>query len=118
MPETPRIKTTFSSRYLFPLGDWEGHVEGDLVYQTWVASGLRTEDSTILGEQPAYALTNFFLGAEHNGLTIELLVKNAFNRNADLYKYSECGTTICGLGAVYTVVAPPRLVGLQFGQKF
>lgn len=118
LPETPRIKTTFSSRYLFPLGDWEGHVEGDLVYQTWVASGLRTEDSAILGEQPAYALTNFFLGAEHNGLTIELLVKNAFNRNADLYKYSECGTTICGLGAVYTVVAPPRLVGLQFGQKF
>ena len=118
LPETPRIKTTFSSRYLFPLLDWEGHVEGDLVYQTWVASGLRTEDSTILGPQPAYALTNVFFGAEHNGMSIELFVKNAFNRNAELYKFSECGTTVCGLGAVYTVVAPPRLVGLQFGQKF
>jgi iron complex outermembrane recepter protein len=118
LPETPRIKTTTSARYLFPLGGWEGHVEGDLVYQTWVQSALRTEDTAALGEQPAYALVNGFFGAEKNGLSIELLVKNIMNREASLYKYTECGTPICGAGAVYNVIAPPRLIGLQFGQKF
>jgi outer membrane receptor protein involved in Fe transport len=118
LPETPRFKTSASARYLFPVGAWEGHVEGDLVYQTWVPSALRTEDTDLLGQQPAYALTNLFLGLEKGGLSIELLVKNAFDRRANLYRYSECGTTVCGAGAVYTVIAPPRLIGLQVGQKF
>jgi iron complex outermembrane recepter protein len=118
LPETPRIKTTTSARYLFPLADWEAHVEGDLVYQTWVSPALRVEDSALLGEQPAYALTNLFFGAEKNGLSLELLVKNAFDRRASLYRYTECGTDVCGVGAVYNVIAPPRLIGIQFGQKF
>jgi outer membrane receptor protein involved in Fe transport len=76
------------------------------------------EDAAILGEQPAYALTNLFFGVEKNGLSIELLVKNAFDRRASLYRYANCGTTTCGVGAVYDVIAPPRLIGLQVGQKF
>ena len=93
-------------------------MEGDLVYQTWVSPALRVEDAAILGEQPAYALANLFFGAEKSGLSIELLVKNVFDRRASLYRYSECGVEICGLGAVYNVIAPPRLIGIQFGQKF
>ena len=118
LPETPRIKTTTSARYLFPVADWEGHVEGDLVYQTWVSPELRVADAAILGEQPAYALANFFFGAQKNGLSVELLVKNVFDRRASLYRYAECGVEICGVGAVYNVIAPPRLIGIQFGQKF
>ena len=118
LPETPKIKTTTSARYSFPLAGWEGHAEADLVYQTWVESALILQQAAALGEQPAYALTNLFFGAQKNGMSIELLVKNAFNRDASLYRYTECGTAICGLGAVYNVIAPPRLIGIQFGQKF
>jgi iron complex outermembrane recepter protein len=118
LPETPRIKTSTSARYLFPLASWEGHVEADVVYQTWVSPALRVADAAILGEQPAYALANLFFGAEKNGLSIELLVKNAFDRRASLYRFAECGTVVCGPGAVYNVISPPRLIGIQFGQKF
>lgn len=118
LPETPRYKTSASARYVFPVGSYEGHVEGDLMYQTAVSPALRVLDASLLGEQPAYALTNIFLGVEKNGLTIELLVKNAFDRRASLYRYSECGTVVCAPGAVYDVIAPPRLIGLQVGQRF
>jgi len=119
LPGTPKVKTSFGARYLFPvLGDWEGHVAGDLVYQTAVSPQLRTLDTSILGEQPAYALTNFFVGAERNGFSAELLVKNAFDRRASLYRYANCGTVDCGPVATYEVIAPPRLIGVQIGQRF
>jgi len=118
LPETPEYKTSFGGRYLFPIAAWQGHFAADVVYQTQVSPGLRVADTAALGEQPAYALTNLFLGAERNGLSIELLVKNAFDRRASLFRYSSCGTEICGPGATYNVIAVPRLIGLQVGQRF
>lgn len=119
LPETPKYKSSFGARYVFPLANWEAHLAGDVVYQTDVSPGLRTQDVIALGgNQGAYALTNLFFGVERNGLSIELLVKNAFDRRADLFKYSECGTQVCGPGATYEVIAPPRLIGLQVGQRF
>ncbi len=118
LPETPKYKTSFSARYLFPVADWEGHIEGDEVYQTEVNPGLRVGDTAALGEQPAYGLTNLFLGVEKNRFTVELLVKNVFDRRASLYRFSECGTAVCGPGATYNVIAVPRLIGIQFGQRF
>jgi iron complex outermembrane receptor protein len=118
LPGTPKVKTSAGARYVFPVMDWEGHVAGDVVYQTSVSPQLRVVDSRILGQQPAYAITNLFLGVEKNGLSVELLVKNAFDRRASLYRYSNCGTVDCGPVATYEVVAPPRLIGLQLGQRF
>jgi outer membrane receptor protein involved in Fe transport len=89
-----------------------------VVYQTSVSPQLRVVDARILGQQPAYAITNLFLGVEKNGLSVELLVKNAFDRRASLYRYANCGTVDCGPVATYEVVAPPRLIGLQLGQRF
>src|SRR5579872_7239523 len=80
--------------------------------------GLRVTDVHALGIQPAYALKNLFAGVEKNGLSIELLVKNAFDRRASLFRYAECGTQTCGPGATYEVIAPPRLIGVQVGQRF
>lgn len=118
LPETPKFKGSLNARYVFPLGSWEAHAAGDLVYQSFVWPQLRVLDRGILGQQPAYALTNFFLGVEKNGLSVELLVKNAFDRRASLFRYANCGTVDCGPGATYEVIAPPRLIGLQIGQRF
>ena len=118
LPGTPKLKTSAGARYVFPVMDWEGHVAADVVYQTAVWPQLRVLDRSILGQQPAYALTNFFVGVERNSLSIELLVKNVFDRRASLYRYSNCGTVECGPVATYEVVAPPRLIGLQVGQRF
>jgi outer membrane receptor protein involved in Fe transport len=118
LPGTPKIKTSAGARYVFPVMGWEGHVAGDIVYQSYVWPQLRVLDRSILGQQPAYALTNLFLGVEKNGLSIELLVKNAFDRRASLYRFANCGTVDCGPVATYEIVSPPRLIGVQVGQRF
>jgi outer membrane receptor protein involved in Fe transport len=118
LPGTPKFKSSAGARYVFPLGDWQAHVAGDLVYQTSVSPQLRTADTAVLGMQPAYALTNLFFGVEKDRLSVELLVKNAFDRRASLYRYANCGTAECGPVATYEVVAPPRLIGIQIGQRF
>ncbi|MEP6549151.1 MAG: TonB-dependent receptor [Gammaproteobacteria bacterium] len=118
LPGTPKFKTNAGARFEFPIGDWQGHAQGDLVYQTSVSPQLLNLDSSVLGPQRAYALTNFFVGAEKNGLSVELLVKNAFDRRASLYRYANCGNSECAVVATYEVVAQPRLIGVQVGQRF
>jgi iron complex outermembrane recepter protein len=118
LPNTPRIKTSASARYLFPIGAWEGHAQADLVYQSWVSPALREKDFAVFGQQPAYALTNFFLGAQKDGLSVELLVKNVFDRRAVLNRYAACGVTTCGTVSTYDSISIPRLIGVQVGQKF
>jgi iron complex outermembrane recepter protein len=118
LPGTPKFKTSTGARYVFPVAQWQGHVAADLVYQTSVNSQLRNLDARLLGDQPAYALTNFFMGAKKDGMSVELLVKNVFDRRASLYRYSNCGTVECAPVATYDVIAPPRLIGVQFGQRF
>jgi outer membrane receptor protein involved in Fe transport len=88
------------------------------VYQSWVSPALREKDFAVFGQQPAYALTNFFLGAQKDGLSVELLVKNVFDRRAVLNRYAACGVTTCGTVSTYDSISIPRLIGVQVGQKF
>jgi len=118
LPNTPKFKGTATARYTFPVGTWQGHVQGNFVYQSAVWADLRTLERGLLGQQPAYGIFNFFTGIEKNNLSLELLVKNAFDKRASIYRYSECVQAVCAPIAVYDVVAPPRLIGLQLSQRF
>jgi iron complex outermembrane recepter protein len=118
LPDTPRFKGNLSARYAFPLGTWDGHVEGNYVYQSAIWPDMRLYERSLLGQQGAFGIANFFFGADKNNLSLELLVKNAFDKRASIYRYSECVQAVCAPIAVYNVIAPPRLIGLQLGQKF
>lgn len=118
LPNTPKFKGTATARYTFPVGTWQGHVQGNFVYQSAVWADLRTLERGLLGQQPAYGIFNLFTGIEKNNLSLELLVKNAFDKRASIYRYSECVQAVCAPIAVYDVVAPPRLIGLQLSQRF
>ncbi len=120
LPSTPRLKADLTARYSFPLpnASWQGFVQGQTSYQTQVWADLRTVERSILGPQPAYALTNLSAGIEQGKWSIELLVKNAFDRRASQYRYTECTEATCGPVAVYDVIARPRLIGLQWSQRF
>ncbi len=119
LPTTPKLKGSLGARYVWTLvNDYQAHIQGNVVYQSAVWPDLRTADRDLLGQQSAYALTNFSFGVEKDSWTAELLVKNAFDRRASTYRYAECTTTACAPIAVYNVVAPPRLVGLQWSQRF
>lgn len=118
LPNTPQFKGTATARYNFPVGSWEGHVQANYVYQTAVWADLRTLERGLLGQQPAFGLFNFFTGIEKNNLSLELLIKNAFDERASIYRYSECVQAVCAPIAVYNVVSQPRLIGLQLSQRF
>jgi len=119
LPNTPKFKGNLTARYEFAMGgNWDGHVQGTYVYQSAVWPDLRLYERSLLGQQPAFGIFNFSLGGTKDNLSLELLVKNAFDKRASIYRYSECVQAVCAPIAVYNVVAPPRLIGLQLGQRF
>ena len=119
LPTTPKFKGNLTARYKFGLGnDWDGHVQGTLVYQSYVWSDLRTNERADLGQQPAYALFDMNVGAARGPYAVELYVNNVFDRRAEIYRYAECTESTCGAQSVYHGIYKPRLIGLTFSQKF
>ena len=131
LPTTPKFKGNLTARYTFPVGTLVGHVQGALTYQSDSTPALPPAWTDLLGMQPAYAITDFAAGIEAKTLSFELFVANAFDRRAQLYRYSECpvyspfqtgtptslGTPLCGLHP-YAGVNTPRTIGLRLSQRF
>ena len=109
--------------------DLDAHVQGDLVYQGMSTSQLAPAWANLVGNQPSYALVNLNAGVStKNNITMELFVNNAFDRNAQLYRYAECtvyfppnasnpNTPVCGANP-YANISPPRMFGIRVGQRF
>jgi outer membrane receptor protein involved in Fe transport len=132
LPSIPKFKGNVTARYSFPVrGDYQAHVQGAFVYQSRSTSALAPEWARLLGDQPAYGIADFLAGVERNNISLELFVNNAFDRRAQLYRYSECptfspvltgdtatlGTPLCGLHP-HVGVNAPRTFGLRFSQRF
>jgi iron complex outermembrane receptor protein len=117
LPITPKFKANLTSRYEFTLGDFDAHLQSSYVYQTGSWTDLRIVERGIIGRQKGYMVSDYSAGLGRNDWTVELFIKNAWDKRASLYRYAECAETVCG-GQVYTVPNQPRLIGLKFGQKF
>jgi hypothetical protein len=48
---------------------------------------------------------------------MEFYIKNAFNENGQLSRFTKCPATTC-TDATYVVNIRPLTVGLRFGQRF
>jgi iron complex outermembrane receptor protein len=116
LPSTSKFKGNLTARYLFPLGTWDGNVQGALLYQSQEYPDLRTKQRTALGVQPGFTTTDFSFGAEHNNYNLELFITNLFDVRGQIFRYSTCGS--CSSVANYAVPTQPRTVGVRFGQKF
>ena len=117
LPVTPDFKANLTGRYKFGLASLDAHVQGSLVYVGDRESDLRTAENAIVGRLPSYTLTNFAVGVGNNGWEVELFVNNAFDEYAEFSRYAECAEAKCG-PQTYSVVAPPRTIGLKFSQEF
>jgi outer membrane receptor protein involved in Fe transport len=117
LPVSPKFKSNVTTRYEFPLLGFEGHAQAALVFQTKSWSDLTTADRAALGRQASYALTDFSFGVDQKSYSLELFVSNAFDRRAQIYRFAECVTDICG-SEPYLFTTRPRTVGIKFGQKF
>jgi iron complex outermembrane recepter protein len=124
---TPKFKTNWTARYEFPFEGYRAHVQGGFVYQSSSWSDLRVIAQNpvtlafaplrgLLGLQRPFTTADFSFGVEDDTYSLELSITNAFDERADLYRYAECTTQICGLEP-YIATNTPRTIGLKFGHK-
>lgn len=117
LPVTPKFKGNLTARYKFMLGQFESYLQGAVVHNGSSWADLQQSDRDMLGEQDAYTIADFSAGIARNNYSFDLYVNNAFDERADLFKYAQCTTGVCGFNP-YTVTNQPRTIGLRFSQKF
>jgi outer membrane receptor protein involved in Fe transport len=115
--------------------DVQAHVQAALVYVSSQTQALPPAWANLIGNTSGYSLTDVTGGIEKGNFSVELFVNNVFDKEAELYRYSECpvysplsspafggtpttlGSPLCG-ARPHVGVATPRTIGIQFGQKF
>ena len=125
LPITPNFKGSLVVRYNVPeIGGWQPFVQGDWAYQASSSVQLRVDQSAVVGQIPAYGLADFRLGAIHSKMTGELYVTNAFDRRAQLSRFTQTAPTYFDGSPTpvdtqpYIIPAQPRTIGLRISQKF
>jgi iron complex outermembrane recepter protein len=117
LPVTPDLKANASVRYEFPLGNFDAHVQGSVVYQDEVIPVLEIAEADLLGTQGSYTLVDLSTGITNGKYTLELFANNVFDELAEVSRYAECAIATCGY-QTYVVPFRPRTIGLKFGQRF
>jgi hypothetical protein len=125
LPVTPKFKGSVVARYtLARIGDYEPFVQGSWMYQNATEAQLRVDQSAVVGQIPAYALVDFRAGTSYNKLTAELFLTNAFDRRAQLSRFTQTAPTFF-TGAptpvdtqAYIIPAQPRTIGVRVAMRF
>ena len=105
-----------TARYTFALGDWQGHAQGALMYQSQEWADLRTVQREEIGVQPGFATFDLSFGGRHGDSSIELYVTNLLDKRGQIFRYTSCGSGY--KVAAYAVPTQPRTIGIKFGQDF
>lgn len=117
LPITPQFKSNLIGRYTFNVGEANAYLQGALVHQTSSWSDLITDDRAILGKQDGYTTADFSLGGTWNSFSMDVYLNNAFDERAEVFRFAQCFTGVCG-GNPYYVTNQPRTFGVKFGQEF
>ena len=126
LPVTPRFKGNVVTRYEFPVGSWEAHVQGSVNYEGLRTSDLRTVQRAIVGNFGAYTTADFSVGVKNKAWSAELFATNIFDSNGVTGRGLQCNESICGDpggvtasgGKFYSSIVQPRTIGLKVGTKF
>jgi outer membrane receptor protein involved in Fe transport len=122
LPYTPAFKGNLTARYTMPIYDWDGFVQGSLVYQTRAQAALLDNDANgqnekaVLGSMSSFASFDFSAGIQRKKLSVTLFAKNAFDERGELNRAVECTIGICS--TVYAYPIQPLTVGLRVSQQF
>lgn len=116
LPVVPDYKVNLTGRYSFDVGEYGAYVQSSIVLQSDTRSALVPAEEAILGRNRAYELVDFSAGVETERFHAEFYIDNAFDKRADIARFTQCDAKICS--RPYIVTNQPRSVGLRFGQKF
>jgi iron complex outermembrane recepter protein len=117
LPVSPKFKGNVTARYEFPLGSFDAHLQGALVYVGKRWADLRIQARDIIGELDSYQVFDFAAGVDNGTYSLELFVGNAFDERGEVTRFAQCAEQVCGF-QTYIVTNPPRSFGVRFGQKF
>jgi iron complex outermembrane recepter protein len=127
LPVTPKFKGNVLTRYEFPLGSWDGHVQFNVNRTSGRRSDLRPAINKIKGNLPGYTTADFSFGMKDDAWAIEAYVTNIFDSRGVINTGVQCVETVCGTGATpatptggafYDVLIKPRIIGLKFSRDF
>src|SRR5690606_31808197 len=90
LPIVPDYKTNLTGRYRFQLGTLDAFAQASFVYQSESRSTLVEFDESIVGKNRSYGLADFSVGAGNGSWSAELFIENAFDKRADLARFSQC----------------------------
>ena len=117
LPVTPKFKGNATARYTFDeMAGWKPFGQVSTVYQTKTAPLLRVDQVDILGFQPAYGLVDLSAGAQHEQLSVQLVLTNATDRRAQLTRFAEIQPGHDNQS--YIIPTHPRTISIKFGQRF
>lgn len=117
LPITPRFKGNLNARYTFDLGEGEAYWQATLAHAGKRRVDLREAETALLGYLDAYTLLDLAAGWRKGNWTIDVFLKNTFDKRAPLTRFAQCAALTCG-HEPYTVVAPPRTLAVRFSREF
>lgn len=128
LPTVPKLKMNLTGRYTFNLFGLASHLQGAMVYQSGSWPDLRTRATSpatgeevnirdLLGRMPGFATFDFGYGVQYDNISVELDVRNAFDKLGQIYRFAACTTQVCG-NQPYITTVTPRTIALRIGQKF
>lgn len=126
LPNTPKFKGNVVTRYEFPLGAMDGHVQLAANYVGKRRNDLRIAENAILGNLNDYATVDLSFGVSNDSWSAEIFATNLFDSNGVISTGVQCLESVCGDpggatvtgGAFYESVIKPRLIGIKASKKF
>lgn len=126
LPITAKFKGNAVARYDFPIGPNKGHFQVSAAYEGKRRTDLRTVENNIQGNLPAYTTVDTSAGITNDSWSLELYVRNLFDKRGLFGNSIQCPETVCGDpdgltdigGKTYYYVVQPRTIGLKVGTKF
>ena len=117
LPITAKFKGNLIGRYVFDVGEYESYVQAAVIHQGDRTTDLRTYEAGLLGDLDAYTLLDLSTGFKRNGWGVDFFIKNAFDKRAELGRFAQCATAVCG-NQPYTISAQPRTYSLRVSKEF
>lgn len=126
LPVTAKFKGNAIARYEFPIGDFEAHVQGAVVYEGKRTTDLRLVEGAIKGTLPSYTTVDFSAGIQSDIWSFEVFARNAFDKRGYSTLGLQCSEGVCGDpdgetdigGKIYRTPIQPRTIGARVGVKF